>query len=127
MNRVARLIVIAGCLLAPASANATLTVTPGLTVHNKCPSDIVIAVRYKDSRGNWSTAPFTSIGARQRKERVVSSNNSIFYYYAESTSGVRWTGDHSVRVGAKTYPMKEKRLTFDRDRNRFLLGLTCTG
>jgi hypothetical protein len=109
--------------LAPTPTLASLTVTPGLTVHNKCRYDVSVAVRYKD-RGTWTTSPFTAIRAGQREERVVSSNNSVFYYYAEG-GRVRWSGDHSVNVGSKIYPMKETRLTFDRQRNRYYLGLTC--
>jgi hypothetical protein len=126
MNRTWKAIVVAGLLLTPAGANAALTVTPGLTVHNQCAYDVTIAIRYKDSRGFWATAPFTSIRGRERKEAVISTDNSIIYYYAESSSGVRWSGDHNVNVGGKTYPMKEMRLTLNQDRNRYYLGLTCT-
>jgi hypothetical protein len=127
MNTVVKVLVIPGFLLAPSWASASLTVTPGLTVDNQCHKDIIIAVRYVDSRGNWATSPFTSIRAKARKNAVVSSNNSIFYYYAESTSGSpsRWSGDQKRRVEGKLYPMKEKSLDLDREGNRYYLKLTC--
>ncbi len=128
-NRIIRAVMMmAGFLLWAAPAGASLTVTPGLTVSNRCNKDIVIAVHYKDSRGNWTTTSFTSIRAGGKKERVASSDNSIFYYYAESTTGspTRWFGDRDTKVEGKTYPMKEKKLNLDRERNRFLLELTCT-
>lgn len=127
-NRIITAVVMAAFVLWAAPAGASLTVTPGLTVSNRCNKDIVIAVHYKDSRGNWTTTSFTSIRAGGQKERVASSDNSIFYYYAESTTGspTRWSGDRDTKVEGKTYPMKEKKLNLDRDRNRFLLELTCT-
>ena len=124
---IAHLALIAGFVLSVTPAWADLTVTPGLTVSNRCPKDVIIAVHYKDSRGNWTTTPFTSIRARGQKERVASSDNSVFYYYAESTTGssTRWSGDRETKVEGKTYPMKEKKLKLDRERNRYLLELTC--
>jgi uncharacterized membrane protein len=125
VNTIAKAAVIAGLLLPAASANASLTVTPGLTVTNSCNTDIAIAVHYKGSTG-WNTTSFVSIPARKTKERVVSSSNSIFYYYAESLSGkIRWSGDRNVRVEGKTYAMKEMTLDRDEDRNRYHLRLTC--
>ncbi len=117
---------LAACLQLPAIAFASQTVTPGLTVHNKCPKDIVIAVHYKDSRGNWTTSPFINIRARQTRRAVVSSPNRVFYYYAESTSGrpSRWTGDKNFKVDGKVYPMKER--TLERENNQYTLSLTCT-
>ena len=47
-NRVIKAVVMAGFLLWAAPAGASLTVTPGLTVSNRCNKDIVIAVHYKD-------------------------------------------------------------------------------
>jgi uncharacterized membrane protein len=127
MNHIVTAIVIAGSLILPASANAGLTVTPGLTVNNLCHKDIIVAVHYKDSRGRWSTTPFTTIRARTQKNAVVSSDNGIFYFYAETTtdSPVRWTGERNITVQGKTYPMQEIKRNLDRQRNRYLLELTC--
>jgi hypothetical protein len=67
-----------------------------------------------------------SIPANRTKERVASSSNSIFYYYAETTSGkIRWSGDSNFRVEGKAYPMKKTNLEWDEDRNRYHLRLTC--
>jgi hypothetical protein len=130
MHRIAKAILIAAFLLAPAPASASLTVNPGLTVSNQCNRDIIIAVYYKDSRGFWATTSFTSIPARKQKERVASLalGNPTFYYYAESTTGshIRWTGNREVKVEGESYSMKETRLNLDRDRNRYLLELTCS-
>lgn len=130
MHRIAKAILIAAFLLAPAPAGASLTVNPGLTVSNRCNRDIIIAVYYKDSRGSWATTSFTSIRARGQKERVASLalDNPTFYYYAESTTGspIRWAGNREVKVEGESYSMKETRLNLDRDRNRYLLELTCS-
>jgi uncharacterized membrane protein len=115
---------IAGPLLSAGSANAGMTVTPGLTVHNKCHQDVAVAVRYKASTGNWATTQFTTIRAGEQRNGVAYSNNSIFYYYAERNGGV-WSGDHDVRVGQKVYAMKKKYLDLDDQRNRYYIGLTC--
>jgi uncharacterized membrane protein len=128
MTNVIKVAIAAGFLLAPAAAHASLTVTPSLTVENRCHKDIIVAVHYKGSRGNWDTTSFVRIPARSPKQAVAYSNNSIFYYYAESTTGsgkTRWSGNRNTRVEGQIYPMKQVSLNFDRQRNRFYLGLNC--
>jgi hypothetical protein len=127
MRHIVKAIVMAGFLIPPLSAGASQTVTPGLTVSNQCHKDIVIAVHYKDSRGNWNTTPFTNIRARTQKNAVVSSDNAIFYYYAESTTGkpTRWSGESHFKVDGKSYPMKRMRLDLDQKLQRYHLELTC--
>ena len=117
-------VVLAGFLLSSLPANASMSVTPGLTVHNKCHQDVALAVRYKASSGSWTTSPFTTIRGREQRNGVVYSNNSVFYYYAERNGGI-WSGTHNVRIGQKIYPMKAKHLDYDRQRNRYYIGLTC--
>jgi uncharacterized membrane protein len=116
-----------GLLLPPVSAVASLTVNPGLTVSNRCDRDITIAVHYKSHNG-WSTTSFVNVRARGQQERVASSNNSIFLYYAQTISGhpeLRWAGDQSQTVDGKVYPMRSTQLALDRERNRFLLQINC--
>ena len=125
MNRIAKGMMVVGLLLSPMGANAALTVVPGLTVHNQCPYDIAIAVHYQTSGGQWATAPFATLRGKQRKDAVISTDNSIIYYYAESSSGVRWAGNHNFSVGGKTYPMREARLSLNQERNNYYLPLTC--
>lgn len=114
--------------LAPTAADASLTVTPALTVVNKCPKSIVIAVRYKASSGNWETTNFIGMNGGDRKERIVSTSNSVIYYYAETMSETNrtvWSGDHNVTVEGKTYAMKRQELAFNAEHNRFVMSLTC--
>ncbi len=125
MTRMAIAIATGGLLLVAGPVAASLTVTPGLTVHNQCARDVAIAVHYKDIRGSWKTSGFTTVRARERRHRVVSSDNSVFYYYAESRAGNRWTGSRHFKVDGKAYPMREARLAFDRGSNSFTLELTC--
>ncbi|HEY5706811.1 MAG TPA: DUF1036 domain-containing protein [Terrimicrobiaceae bacterium] len=109
----------------PTIGNASMTVTPGLTVRNNCAHQIIIAVHYKDSGGNWRTTSFISIPPQQQRNHVVSSNNSIFYYYAETTSPQKtvWRGDQNFNVDGKMYPMRKTSL--NKENNRFYLGLKC--
>jgi uncharacterized membrane protein len=118
-------IAIVGCWTVADSAYAGLTVNPGLSVRNDCGQEIAIAVHYKAGTG-WATTSFVNIPARGTKERVASSTNSVFYYYAESLSGKhKWAGDKNFKVDGKVYGMKKKELTLDEQRNRFLLTLSC--
>jgi len=120
-----RIAAIAGCLLPALTAHASMTVTPALAVTNACNTDIAIAVHYKANTG-WTTTSFVTIPANRTRERVASSGNSIFYYYAESTSSrYRWSGDSDFRVEGKAYPMKKTKLERDDDRNRYHLRLSC--
>lgn len=127
MNTIVNAAVIAGLFFPAVPVNATLTVNPGLTVRNKCGAGIAIAVHYKGNTG-WNTTSFVTIPAGIQKERVVSSNNSVFYYYAETLSGspkVRWSGDNNWKVDGKLYPMKKTTLNLDTERNRYYLQLNC--
>lgn len=125
MNTIAKAALITALLLPAVAANATQTITPGLTVTNACNADIAIAVHYKGNTG-WSTTSFVTIPAGRTKERVASSSNSIFYYYAETLSGkIRWAGDSDFAVGGRAYPMKKTKLDRDEERNRYYLRLTC--
>ena len=126
MNTILKAAVIAGLLFPAVSAHASQTVTPALAVTNACNSDIAIAVHYRDSQRRWRTTSFVSIPAKKTTERLISSDNSIFYYYAESLSGkIRWAGDKNFTVEGKAYPMKETALDWEEDRNRYHLRLTC--
>src|SRR5262245_64797118 len=78
MHRIATAVLCAGFLLPSAPARASLTVTPGLTVSNRCNRDITIAVHYKDRHGNWTTTSFTNIRARGQKETMAFS---IYYLF----------------------------------------------
>lgn len=120
-----RAVVVAGFLLPAIFVAADMTVTPGLTIKNACNEDIIIAVHYKDIRGSWRTTSFISIPAGQQKNAVVSSNNSVFYFYAKSTTSnpITWEGDRNFNVDGKLYPMIEKTLDRDRELNRFYLRL----
>ncbi len=126
MTNFAKAALIAFLLVPGVPAGASLTVTPGLTVQNKCPSDIMIAVYYLNQK-RWMTTPFINIPAHATKDNVAYSDNSVFYYYAESLSGkkVAWSGNRNQEVGGKIYPMKMKTLELDKDRNRYYLGLSC--
>ena len=64
--------------------------------------------------------------ARLNKRRF-SSDNAIFYYYAESTTGkpTRWSGESHFKVDGKSYPMKRMRLDLDQKLQRYHLELTC--
>ena len=114
-------------VLAPAPASATLTVNPTLSVHNRCGVEIIIAVHYKGQNG-WETTPFVNVRANEQKDDVVSSDNSIFYYYAQDLSDkpkARWAGDQNHKVNGKDYPMKKAALTLNRQSNSYRLELSC--
>ena len=123
MKTTVKAAIVAGLSLLPITAHASMTVTPALTVKNACREDIMFAVHYKD-RSEWATTPFIRIAAGQQNDRVVSSDNSIFYYYAESAT-TRWAGNENKMVRGKMYPMRKKMLEFDAQRNRYYLALTC--
>lgn len=56
------------------------------------------------------------------------SNNSVFYYYAESTDGGTsvWSGDEYREFDGQSWPMKRKELTLDADGD-WSLGIRCNG
>ena len=78
------------------------------------------------THNGWSTTSFVNVRARGQQDRVASSNNSIFLYYAQTIYGrpeLRWAGDQNKTVDGKVYPMRSTQLALDRERNRFLLQM----
>src|SRR5215470_14605776 len=63
----AKAVVMAAFLLFARAGRRKPDGDPGLTVSNRCPKDIIIAIRYNDCRGNWTTMSFASIRARGTK------------------------------------------------------------
>jgi hypothetical protein len=126
-SRGKRSILLAGfAILLSAPADASLTVVPGVYVHNRCPDSIVVALRYKSVHGDWRTTDFAGINGNGEK-LLASSDNSIFYYYAETMRkpGTVWAGDRSYTVEGKQYLFRRKEL--ERRNNRYTLRLTCGG
>jgi hypothetical protein len=119
--------VIAAALLAPGLAGASLTVIPGLTVHNHCGKSIIFVARYQDVRRNWTTLSEIGLNGGDTKQHVAGLSSPVLYYYAESMDGgkTRWAGDQNVRVDGKTYPMKQKTLTLNTTLNAYRLTLNC--
>jgi len=105
-------------------ASASLTVVPSVYVHNRCPTSIVVALRYKSSHGDWRTTDFAGLNGNDEK-LLASSDNSIFYYYAETMRqpGTVWAGDRSYTVGGKQYLFRRKELELRN--NRYTLVLSC--
>lgn len=127
MNAMLRSMLFGAGLCAALCAQASLTVTPGLTVINVCGQEIAIAVRYKATSG-WTTTSFVNVRAGGSRDRVASTNNSIIYFYAQSLSGKhKWAGDVNHKVDGQVYGMKKKQLELDSERNRYVLSLSCSG
>ena len=110
--------------LLSAPAGASLTVVPSVYVHNRCADSIVVALRYESSRGHWQTTNFVGLNGNDRK-RIASSDNGIFYYYAETMRkpGTVWAGDRAYTVGGKEYLFRRKQL--ERRDNKYTLVLSC--
>lgn len=122
---VRRLIFFAGfALLLAAPGGASLTVVPGVYVHNRCANSIVVALRYQGSQGVWRTSDFVGLNRNDRK-LVGSSDNGIFYYYAETMRqpGTVWAGDRPYTVDGKQYLFRRKQL--ERRDNKYTLVLSC--
>lgn len=53
-------------------------------VQNKCKKPIRVALRMQKTDNNWITLEMTNIGQNQKNISSFSSNNAIYYYYAET-------------------------------------------
>ena len=72
-------------------------------ITNNCSHPVSLAVRYRNSDGDWATEGYWSIRPSQRTYLAsdgakIRTKNALFYYYAETTddSGLVWQGDHTV-------------------------------
>lgn len=87
-------------------------------VTNSCRHPIRVAIRYRNmqqqwvSLGWWSLRPGQSISLADRDNvTLLASDNSIWYYYAESTNnaGLSWFGqDNQVSYDGRTLNMKKE-------------------
>ncbi len=71
---------------------------------NNCRYPVRLAIHYRKINGEWTTegwwniAPFKETYLASKGTRLT-TNNSIWYYYAETTDGSRryWKGDYSIK------------------------------
>jgi hypothetical protein len=100
---------------------------------NNCHKPVRLVLRYKQLSGQWITQGWYSFDGNEasylNSEPGVKlrSNNSIFYYYAESTdgSGSVWSGDENREFGGQSLPMKKKEVSLDSDSD-WNLGIRCS-
>lgn len=79
---------------------------------NTTSETVHVAIRLKDSDGDWVTRSWAKIYPGE-KELLGRSTNGIFYFYAESESWV-WKGTDNTRtISGKKYGMREVELDFD--------------
>lgn len=111
--------------LPPSAAYASLTVVNDqLLVINRCREAITIAVRYRNARHDWVNTEFFEVG---RGESIyapgLTTDNDIFYYYASTASGRKWSGDLNRTIAGRVYPMRKTELKARADLYR--LQITC--
>jgi hypothetical protein len=83
--------------------------------HNECRRPVRVVIHFKDLRNAWRTAGWWDFSPRERAilrgaDKVeLRTNNSVWYYYAESTdgSGLSWRGEHPVQYQDRWLHMKE--------------------
>ena len=98
---------------------------------NQCSKPIKIAIRYKQSSGDWRTGGWWDI--RSYKNTYLTSggerirfSSPLFYYYAESQEGGSyWSGEESIYFSGRTLPMRIGILFPDSDGD-YTLSLTCS-
>lgn len=101
---------------------------------NNCSKPIRLMLRYKQLSGEWRTQGWYNFDGNEASYLNAEpgvrlrSNNSVFYYYAESTDGRTsvWSGDETREFNGESWPMKRKELTLDSDGD-WSLGIRCDG
>jgi hypothetical protein len=101
---------------------------------NNCAKPVRLVLRYKQLSGEWRTQGWYNFDGNEASYLNAEpgvrlrSNNSVFYYYAESTDGRTsvWSGDESREFNGESWPMKRKDLTLDSDGD-WSLGIRCDG
>ncbi|GAB4541261.1 MAG: hypothetical protein Tsb0014_33020 [Pleurocapsa sp.] len=94
-------------------------------VKNSCDRTVAIALRYLDTNNNWvSNGWWTIKPGKSTYLGKAFSNNSIFYFYAEtakSSNKIKWAGNENKVLNGRTLPMRKANDT-EGDLN---LNLTC--
>ncbi|WP_236893165.1 ankyrin repeat domain-containing protein [Desulfoluna limicola] len=79
---------------------------------NSTSETVHVAIRLKDTDGDWVTRAWAKIEPGE-KRLMGRSTNSIFYYFAESESWI-WEGTDNTRtISGKEYGMRELKLDLD--------------
>ncbi|KZL48559.1 hypothetical protein A2T98_17350 [Nodularia spumigena CENA596] len=113
----------------------TSTPTKGRSVvfHNRCRYPVKLAMRYRQPSGEWKTSGWWNFVAGRRayltqNEVRISSNNSVFYYYAQITQGphrnYKWSGNENRKFSGRTLPMKKTKLPIKSNGN-YELSISC--
>jgi hypothetical protein len=98
---------------------------------NQCYKPIKIALRYKQTSGEWKTNgwwnfdPYDNSYLASGGERIR-LNSPLFYYYAELQQGGSdsWSGEESVYFDGRTLPMRIG-IAFPDSDGDYTLSLTC--
>lgn len=82
-------------LMAMAIGASTVRADDLITVYvkNHCHENISVAYNYKSTDGIWIKRGWLIVRPGQRKRTNVSTYNRIFYFYATSPGGRKWSGE----------------------------------
>ncbi|WP_445747275.1 hypothetical protein [Polaribacter sp.] len=76
---------------------------------NKCSDTVSILVRYRDDSNNWVTEAWYKLKPNE-EGYLFDTKNTIYYYFAESKTGI-WKGtDNSTTHEGKLYNLKKKEI-----------------
>ena len=97
-----------GSIFPPADGSTNLfnSFSKNFLFKNNCRYPVRLAIHYRKTNGEWTTegwwniAPFKETYLASKGTRLT-TNNSIWYYYAETTDGSRqyWKGDYPISFG----------------------------
>jgi uncharacterized membrane protein len=81
---------------------------------NGCRHPVRLSIRYLDTSGAWKSDGWWRFepgetGNLSSDDGLLRSNNSFWYYYAETTNGseLEWRGTEKTKVGTREVPMRK--------------------
>lgn len=119
-------------LIAMATSASSVMARHLITVYvkNHCRDNISVAYNYKSTDGVWIKRGWMIVRPGQRKRTNVNTYNRVFYFYATSPTGRKWSGEgksgslwkyvssskFKVRSGEKLYGRNQRRVKFIRQK-----------
>lgn len=82
-------------------------------ITSQCIKDVDVAIRYKNTSGEWVFAKWYSIESGEKTylnhgSSQMRTNSAVIYHFAETKSGVPWdVGGHNFSSGGRDFPMQK--------------------
>ncbi|WP_394750001.1 DUF1036 domain-containing protein [Spongiimicrobium salis] len=77
-----------------------------VSLKNSCSEKIYVAINYQDDNEDWITSGWWTVEPYSTTETNVKTQNKVLYFYANSSTGMEWTGTDEAKSVTKKVTSK---------------------